>query len=67
VLLIAYPESRKARRHSMRIGIRLVVADTTSGAETLARKVRKARVVSAFSTAPSEVLFDVFRPSGCHP
>jgi predicted dinucleotide-binding enzyme len=51
----------------MRIGIRLVVADTTSGAETLARKVRKARVVSAFSTAPSEVLFDVFRPSGCHP
>ena len=40
---------------------RLVVAHTSSGAETLARKVRKADVVSAFSTAPSEVLFDVFR------
>ena len=40
---------------------RLVVAHTSSGAETLARKVRKAHVVSAFSTAPSEVLFDVFR------
>jgi predicted dinucleotide-binding enzyme len=39
---------------------RLVVADKSSGAEALARKVRKARVVSAFSTAPSEVLFDVF-------
>jgi predicted dinucleotide-binding enzyme len=40
---------------------RLVVAHTSSGAETLAKKVRKARVVSAFSTAPSEALFDVFR------
>src|SRR6266705_4153460 len=39
----------------------LAVAHTSSGAETLARKVRKAHVVSAFSTAPSEVLFDVFR------
>ena len=39
----------------------LAVAHTSSGAETLAKKVRKARVVSAFSTAPSEVLFDVFR------
>ncbi|HEX6943996.1 MAG TPA: NADPH-dependent F420 reductase [Gemmatimonadaceae bacterium] len=38
----------------------LVVAHTTSGAEGIARKKRKARVVSAFSTAPSEVLFDVF-------
>jgi hypothetical protein len=28
--------------------------------ETLAKKVRKAHVVSAFSTVPSEVLFDVF-------
>ena len=27
----------------------------------LARKVRKAHVISAFSTVPSEVLFDVFR------
>ena len=40
---------------------RLLIAHTSSGAEVLARKVRKARVVSAFSTAPNEVLFDVFR------
>src|SRR5438034_10987671 len=39
----------------------LAVAHTSSGAEALARKVRKAKVVSAFSTVPSEVLFDVFR------
>ena len=39
----------------------LAVARTSSGAEALAKKVRKAHVVSAFSTAPSEVLFDVFR------
>src|SRR3984893_18397674 len=39
----------------------LAVAHTSSGAETLAKKVRKADVVSAFSTVPSEVLFDVFR------
>src|SRR5437773_871921 len=39
---------------------RLVIAHTSSGAEALAKKVRKAQVVSAFSTAPSEVLFDVF-------
>jgi len=38
----------------------LVVAHTSSGAEELAKKVPKARVVSAFSTVPSEVLFDVF-------
>ena len=38
----------------------LVVAHTSSGAEALARKVRKARVVSAFNTVPSEVLFGVF-------
>ena len=39
---------------------KLVVGHTSSGAEALARKVRKANVVSAFSTVPSEVLFDVF-------
>ena len=39
---------------------RLVIAHTSSGAEALARKVRKAGVVSAFSSVPSEVLFDVF-------
>jgi 8-hydroxy-5-deazaflavin:NADPH oxidoreductase len=38
----------------------LVVAHTSSGAEALAKKVRKAKVVSAFSTVPSEVLFSVF-------
>jgi 8-hydroxy-5-deazaflavin:NADPH oxidoreductase len=38
----------------------LVIAHTSSGAEELARKVPKARVVSAFNTVPSEVLFGVF-------
>ncbi|MBI3676967.1 MAG: NAD(P)-binding domain-containing protein [Proteobacteria bacterium] len=38
----------------------LVVAHTSSGAEELAKKVPKARVVSAFSTVPSEVFFGVF-------
>jgi predicted dinucleotide-binding enzyme len=40
---------------------KLVIAHTASGAEALAQKVRKAHVVSAFSTVPSEVLLDVFR------
>ena len=39
---------------------RLVIARTSSGAEALARKARKAKVVSAFGTVPSEVFFDVF-------
>ena len=38
----------------------LVIAHTSSGAEELAKKVPKARVVSAFGTVPSEVLFDVY-------
>jgi len=38
----------------------LAVAHTSSGAEALAKKVPKARVVSAFGTVPSEVLFGVF-------
>ena len=38
----------------------LVIAHTSSGAEALAKKLPKARVVSAFGTVPSEVLFDVF-------
>lgn len=42
----------------------LAVGHTSSGAETLARKVRRAHVVSAFSTVPSEVLLDVFRRKG---
>ena len=40
---------------------KLVVGQTSSGAEQLAKKVPKARVVSAFSTVPSEVLFSVFK------
>ncbi len=39
----------------------LVIAHTSSGAEELAKKVPNARVVSAFGTVPSEVLFDVFQ------
>lgn len=38
----------------------LVVGTTTSGAEELARRLPKARLVSAFNTSPSEALFDVF-------
>ncbi|HXT21723.1 MAG TPA: NAD(P)-binding domain-containing protein [Thermoanaerobaculia bacterium] len=38
----------------------LVIADTSSGAEALAKKVRKARVVAALGTVPSEVLFNVY-------
>src|SRR5690242_5429230 len=38
----------------------LVIAHTSSGAEALAKKVRRADVVSAFGTVPSEVLFGVF-------
>lgn len=39
---------------------KLIVANSSSGAEELARKVSQARVVSAFNTVPSEVLFGVF-------
>jgi predicted dinucleotide-binding enzyme len=38
----------------------LVIGHTTSGAEALAKKVPKARVVCAFNTVPSEVLFGVY-------
>ena len=38
----------------------LVVGRTTSGAEQLAKRLRRARVVSVFGTVPSEVLFDVY-------
>ena len=38
----------------------LVIAHRTSGAEALARKRPKARVVSAFGTVPSEVFFAVY-------
>jgi 8-hydroxy-5-deazaflavin:NADPH oxidoreductase len=39
---------------------KLIVANTSSGAEELAKKIPKAKVVSAFNTVPSEVLFGVF-------
>ena len=39
---------------------RLIVGRTSSGAEELAEKVPQARVVSAFNTVPSEVLFGVY-------
>lgn len=42
----------------------LVVAHTSSGAEALAKKVPTARVISAFGTVPSEVLFAVFEARG---
>ncbi len=42
----------------------LVVAHTASGAEELAKKVPRARVVSAFNTVPSEVLFSVYEAKG---
>jgi predicted dinucleotide-binding enzyme len=38
----------------------LVIAHTSSGAEALAKKIPKTRVVAAFGTVPSEVLFGVF-------
>lgn len=38
----------------------LVVAHTSSGAERLAKRIPRARFVSAFNTMPSEVLFGVF-------
>jgi hypothetical protein len=38
----------------------LAVGHTSSGAEELARKAPGARVISAFGTVPSEVLFGVF-------
>jgi hypothetical protein len=38
----------------------LVVAHTSSGAEELAKIIPKARVVCAFNTVPSEVLFRVY-------
>jgi predicted dinucleotide-binding enzyme len=42
----------------------LVVAHTSSGAEELARRASGARVVAAFNTVPSEVLFGVFEGRG---
>jgi predicted dinucleotide-binding enzyme len=41
----------------------LAIGHSSSGAEELAKKARGARVVSAFGTVPSEVLFSVFARS----
>jgi len=43
---------------------RLVIGHSSSGAEELAKKVRKAEVVCAFNTVPSEVLFGVYAARG---
>ncbi len=45
----------------------LVVAHTNSGAETLAAKIPGAKVVCAFNTVPSEVLFGVYEARGRTP
>jgi hypothetical protein len=53
---------------------KLILGTTTSGAEELARKIPRAKVVCAFNTVPSEVLFGVYeakskvtRPSWVRP
>jgi 8-hydroxy-5-deazaflavin:NADPH oxidoreductase len=38
----------------------LIIGRTTSGAEELAKRLPQARVVAAFNTIPSEVLFNVY-------
>jgi 8-hydroxy-5-deazaflavin:NADPH oxidoreductase len=42
----------------------LVIAHKSSGAEALKKRIPKAKIVSAFNTVPSEVLFAVFRGAG---
>lgn len=42
----------------------LVIGLTSSGAEELAKKAPKAKVVCAFNTVPSEVLFSMFENRG---
>ncbi|MEA2563431.1 MAG: 8-hydroxy-5-deazaflavin:NADPH oxidoreductase [Acidobacteriota bacterium] len=42
----------------------LVIAGTRSGAEELVKMIPKARIVSAFNTVPSEVLFGVYEARG---
>lgn len=38
----------------------LVIGQTSSGAEELAKRIPKARLVAAFNTVPSEVLISVY-------
>ena len=42
----------------------LVIAHTSSGAEELVQMIPRARIVSAFNTVPSEVLFGVYEARG---
>src|SRR5436190_3454593 len=42
----------------------LSIGHTSSGAEDVAKRVKGARVVSAFHTAPSEVFFPVYEARG---
>jgi len=42
----------------------LAIAHTSSGAEELAKMIPQARVVSAFNTVPSEVLFGLYEAKG---
>lgn len=44
--------------------VELAIGHTSSGAEELAKRTRRARVVSAFHTVPSEVLYPVFEARG---
>jgi predicted dinucleotide-binding enzyme len=44
----------------------LVVAHTSSGAEELAKKLPGSRLVAAFNSVPSEVLFSVFEARAKH-
>jgi 8-hydroxy-5-deazaflavin:NADPH oxidoreductase len=39
---------------------KLIIANNSSGAEELAKKVPRAKIVCAFNTVPSEVLFGVY-------
>jgi 8-hydroxy-5-deazaflavin:NADPH oxidoreductase len=39
---------------------KLILGTTTSGAEELAKKIPNAKIICAFNTVPSEVLFGVF-------
>jgi 8-hydroxy-5-deazaflavin:NADPH oxidoreductase len=45
----------------------LMIANTSSGSEKLAKKAPKAHIISAFNSVPSEVLFSVFERKGTDP
>jgi predicted dinucleotide-binding enzyme len=60
VFSYARTESKLKKLAREASGNALLIAHTSSGAETLARRLPKAQVVSAFGTVPSEVFFDVY-------